>query len=157
MKLRGIKDIFIACIDNLKGLAEAIEDMFPSTDVQLCLVHQMRNSMKYITDKDIKPMVKDLKKVYKAVNAEMARHYLQEAELKWSPKYSIIFKSWNANWDRLINFLKYPPALRRNHAHVDSPTSEIQSLLPLVPMFAHPGFLARASLVEDHRATKQSP
>jgi putative transposase len=113
LQMRGIKDIFVACIDNLKGLAESIEDMFPRTDVQLCLVHQMRNSMKYMTDKDIKPMVKDLKKIYKAVNVDMARHCLQEAEQKWAPKYSVIFKSWNANWDRLVNFLKYPPALRR--------------------------------------------
>lgn len=113
LQMRGIKDIFVACIDNLKGLADAIEDVFPRTDVQLCLVHQMRNSIKYISDKDVKPMVKDLKKIYKAINADMAKHALQEAEQKWAPKYAVVFKSWNANWDRLINFLKYPPALRR--------------------------------------------
>jgi len=113
LQMRGIKDIFVACIDNLKGLGDAIQDMFPRTDVQLCLVHQMRNSIKYITDKDIKPMVKDLKKIYKAINADMAKHALQEAEQKWAPKYAVVFKSWNTNWDRLINFLKYPPALRR--------------------------------------------
>ena len=111
--LRGLKDIFVACTDNLKGLSEAIEDMFPKTDVQLCLVHQMRNSMKYMTNKDVKPMVKDLKNIYRAVNADMAKHYLQEAENKWGAKYGVIFKSWHANWDRLTNFYKYPPALRR--------------------------------------------
>lgn len=111
--MRGLKDIFIACTDNLKGLADAIEDMFPKTDVQLCLVHQMRNSMKYMSEKDLKPMVKDLKSIYRAVNADMAKHYLDEAEKKWGAKYSAIFKSWHANWDRLINFYKYPPALRR--------------------------------------------
>jgi len=113
LKMRGLKDIFIACIDNLKGLAEAIEDMFPKTDVQLCLVHQMRNSMKYMSDKDIKPLVRDLKKIYKAINVDIAKHYLQEAEEKWADKYSVIFKSWNTNWDRLMNFYKYPPGLRR--------------------------------------------
>lgn len=113
LQMRGIKDIFVVCIDNLTGLADAVEEMFPRTDVQLCLVHQMRNSIKYMTDKDIKPMVKDLKKIYKAVNPDMAKHYLQEAEQKWAPKYAVIFKSWNTNWDRLVNFLKYPPALRR--------------------------------------------
>src|SRR5205085_2389117 len=113
LQLRGIKDIFVVCIDNLSGLADALEEMFPRSDVQLCLVHQMRNSIKYMTDKDVKPMVKDLKKIYKAVNLDMAKHYLQEAEKRWAPKYAVIFKSWNANWDRLVNFLKYPPALRR--------------------------------------------
>lgn len=113
LKMRGVQDIYIACIDNLKGFAEAIEDHFPQTAVQLCLVHQMRNSMKYMTDKDVKPMVRDLKKVYKAINAEMAAHYLQEAEKAWGTKYGIIFKSWQRNWDRLTNFFKYPPALRR--------------------------------------------
>ena len=113
LKLRGIQDVFVACIDNLKGFGDAIEDIFPQTDVQLCLVHQMRNSMKYISDKDIKPMVKDLKKVYKATNPDMAEHCLGEAEKKWGAKYSIVFKSWYNNWDRLTNFFKYPPALRR--------------------------------------------
>lgn len=113
LKMRGIEDIFVACIDNLRGFAEAIEDLFPKTDVQLCLVHQMRNSMKYISDKDLKPIVKDLKKVYKAINADMALHYLNEAEKAWGDKYAIVFKSWHRNWDRLTNFYKYPPALRR--------------------------------------------
>lgn len=113
LKLRGVKDILVACIDNLSGFADAIEDLFPTTDVQLCLVHQMRNSMKYIADKDMKPMVRDLKLIYKADNADMALHYLQEAELQWGDKYKIVFKSWHRNWDRLTNFYKYPPALRR--------------------------------------------
>jgi putative transposase len=113
LKLRGVKDIFVACIDNLKGFADAIEDIFPQTDVQLCLVHQMRNSMKYITHKDMKPMVADLKKIYTAVNEDMAKNYLQQAEQTWGSKYSIVFKSWHTNWDRLTNFFKYPPALRR--------------------------------------------
>lgn len=113
LKMRGVEDIFVACIDNLKGFADAIEDHFPRTDVQLCLVHQMRNSMKYISDKDMRPMVKDLKKIYTAINAEMAQIYLQEAEEAWGGKYAVVFKSWNANWARLTNFFQYPPALRR--------------------------------------------
>jgi len=113
LKMRGIEDIFIACIDNLKGFGDAIEDIFPQTDVQLCLVHQMRNSIKYISDRDCKPMVKDLKKIYKAVNVDMAKHYLDEAEKTWGEKYKIVFRSWRSNWERLTNFFKYPPALRR--------------------------------------------
>jgi len=113
LKLRGIEDIFIACIDGLTGFADAIEDIFPRTEVQLCLVHQMRNSIKYMSQKDGRPMVKDLKKVYTATNIDMAKHYLSEAEKTWGKKYGIVFKSWHQHWDRLTNFLKYPPALRR--------------------------------------------
>ncbi|MEO9210205.1 MAG: IS256 family transposase [Ginsengibacter sp.] len=113
LKLRGIEDICIACIDNLKGFGDAIEDIFPKTDVQLCLVHQMRNSMKYVSWKDLKPVVKDLKQIYKAVNAQMGLHYLDEAEKKWGEKYAVIFKSWRANWDRLSCFYEYTPAIRR--------------------------------------------
>ena len=113
LKMRGIEDVLVACIDNLKGFAEAIEDIFPQTDVQLCLVHQMRNSMKYMSEKDIKPMVRDLKKVYKATNPDMAEHCLGEAEKIWGAKYTVVFKSWYNNWERLTNFFKYPPALRR--------------------------------------------
>lgn len=113
LKMRGIEDICIACIDNLKGFADAIEDVYPKTEVQLCLVHQMRNSMKYMNWKDLKPMVADLKKIYKANNADMALTYLSQAEEKWGAKYTVIFKSWRTHWDRLATFFQYPPALRR--------------------------------------------
>jgi putative transposase len=113
LKMRGIQDVCIACIDNLKGFGEAIEDVFPQTQVQLCLVHQMRNSMKYIGWKDLKPCVADLKKVYKANNAEMGLVYLKQAEEKWGGKYGVIFKSWHTNWERIATFFQYPPALRK--------------------------------------------
>lgn len=113
LKMRGVKDICIACIDNLKGFAEAIEDAFPGTQVQLCLVHQMRNSMKYLAWKDLRACITDLKKVYRAVNADMALHYLDEAQSRWGGKYAIIFKSWRNNWDRLVTFFDYTPAIRR--------------------------------------------
>lgn len=113
LRHRGVEDICIACIDNLKGFAEAIEDVFPQTEVQLCLVHQMRGSMKYLSYKDLKPCVRDLKQIYKAVNGEMGLHYLDEAEQKWGGKYSVIFKSWRVNWDRLSHFFSYSPAIRR--------------------------------------------
>jgi transposase-like protein len=88
LRLRGVEDICIACIDNLTGFAQAIEDIFPQTDVQLCLVHQMRNSMKYMVWKDQRNCVRDLKKIYNAVNAEMGLHYLDEAEKQWGSKYA---------------------------------------------------------------------
>ena len=113
LKMRGIRDIFIACIDNLTGFGDAIEDIFPKTQVQLCLVHQMRNSMKYMGWKDLKPCVSDLKKIYKANNADMALNFLEQAEEKWGTKYPVIFKSWRKNWERLTVFYQYSPALRK--------------------------------------------
>lgn len=113
LRMRGIEDICIACIDNLKGFADVIEDVFPKTQVQLCLVHQMRNSMKYMNWKYLKPCVADLKKVYKANNADLALSYLDQAQEKWGNKYAVIFKSWRSNWDRLATFFQYPPALRK--------------------------------------------
>lgn len=113
LQSRGVKDIFVACIDNLSGFGDAIEDMFPKTDVQLCLVHQMRNSMAYMSDKDKRPMVADLKKIYTALNATAAEQYLFQAEERWGHKYKVVFRSWHNNWNRLVNFYKYPPELRK--------------------------------------------
>lgn len=113
LQTRGVCDIFVACIDNLSGFAEAIEDLFPRTDVQLCLVHQMRNSLKYVNYKDYKAVSRDLRRVYTALNESAARQYLEQAEQTWGSKYKVIFRSWYNNWDRLTSFYKYPPALRR--------------------------------------------
>lgn len=113
LQTRGVKDIFVACIDNLAGFGDAIEDLFPHTDVQLCLVHQMRNSLKYVNYKDYKAVSKDLRRVYTALNESAARQYLEQAEQTWGSRYKVIFRSWNKNWERLTNFYKYPPALRR--------------------------------------------
>lgn len=113
LKLRGVKDICIACIDNLNGFAEAIEDTYPATIVQLCIVHQMRNSIKYMAWKDQRQFVSDLKKIYNANNVDMALHHLGQAEEKWGGKYAVIFKSWRTNWERLISFFEYPSALRK--------------------------------------------
>jgi len=113
LKMRGVEDICIACIDNLKGFADAIEDVYPQTEVQLCLVHQMRNSIKYMNWKDMKPFVSDLRKVYRANNEDLALSYLDQAEHKWGSKYAVVFKSWRTHWDRLATCYRYPPALRR--------------------------------------------
>ncbi len=113
LQMRGVEDIMVVCIDNLRGFGDAVEDIFPRTDVQLCLVHQMRNSMKYMSEKDVKPMVADLKKIYKAINEDQAKRALTLAEETWGGKYKAVFRSWHNNWERLTNFFKYPPALRR--------------------------------------------
>ena len=110
---RGITDILIACIDGLKGFPEAIESIFPKTEIQLCIVHQIRNSLKYIGSKDQKAFMSDLKRVYKAANKEPAFSELDCLEEKWDEKYPVVIKSWRNNWERLSRYFKYPEAIRR--------------------------------------------
>ena len=110
---RGVKDIFIACIDNLSGFVEAIQSTFPKTEVQLCIVHQIRNSLKYIASKDQKRFLKDLKTVYRASAKDVAASMLDELEQKWGEKYPIVILSWRNNWEELSQYFKYPPAIRR--------------------------------------------
>lgn len=110
---RGIEDIFIACIDNLSGFGDAIEDYYPKTEVQLCLVHQMRNSAKYVTYSDLRAVMKDLKVIYQSPTEQKGLEALEQAREKWNKKYPAIFKSWEKNWDRLSNIYKYSPQLKR--------------------------------------------
>lgn len=110
---RGIEDILIACIDNLKGFSQAIESMFPKAEVQLCVIHQIRNSLKYIASKDQKSFIRDLKEVYRASKKDVAEQKLKELSEKWEKKYPLVIKSWNANWERLSNYFNYPKDIRR--------------------------------------------
>jgi len=110
---RGVKDILIASIDNLKGFAEAIESVFPQTEVQLCVVHQIRNSTKYVAYKDLKPVMASLKKVYTASTKEQGETELDELEKEWKTKYPSMVKSWQTNWERLSNYFKYPQEIRK--------------------------------------------
>jgi len=113
LQQRGVKDILIASIDNLKGFAEAIENIFPKTEVQLCVIHQIRNSIKYIPWNSQREFLKELKLVYKASSLEIALHQLDLLEKKWGKKYPVIFKSWRTNWDRLTQYFKYPEPIRK--------------------------------------------
>lgn len=113
LKNRGVQDIYIACVDGLKGFPEAIEALFPKTEVQLCIVHMIRNSLRFVSWKDRKSVAADLKAVYKAVTEEQARMHLSEFARKWDAKYPTISKSWAANWPRLIPFFAYPEDIRR--------------------------------------------
>ena len=110
---RGVKDILIASIDNLKGFAEAISSVFPDTVVQLCIVHQIRNSCKYVGSKHQKEFLKDLKKVYQAVNKDTAESMLDNLEMKWGEQYPIVIKSWRDNWERLSAYFDYTDGIRR--------------------------------------------
>lgn len=110
---RGVEDILIACVDGLKGFPEAIESIFPQTEVQLCVVHQIRNSLKYVGSKNQKEFMVDLKRVYKATTKDLAESELDVLEEKWQKKYPIVLKSWRNNWDRLSHYFKYPEDIRR--------------------------------------------
>jgi len=110
---RGVEDILIACVDNLSGFGDAIESIFPHTEVQLCIVHQIRNSLKYVTSEDEKPFLKDLKKVYQAKSKDSAEYNLDELDKKWGQKYPIVIRSWRNNWERLSQYFKYGSQIRR--------------------------------------------
>lgn len=113
LKQRGVEDILLASIDNLKGFAEAIENIFPLTEVQLCVIHQIRNSLKYISWKSHRDFMLDLKEVYKANTKEIAEHKLDLLEEKWGKQYPTVITSWRTNWERLSNYFKYPEPIRR--------------------------------------------
>lgn len=113
LKKRGVKDILIACSDNLKGLTQAIKAIFPETVTQLCIVHQIRNTMNYIGTKDKKAFMKDLRLVYQARNLETAQEAFVELETKWGEKYPYAIKSWIANWENLTAYFEYPLEIRR--------------------------------------------
>jgi len=113
LKNRGLKDMFIACVDGLKGFPEAIESVYPETQVQLCIVHMVRNSLRFVPWKDKKAVVADLKTIYTATNAEMAKENLKSFRTKWNEKYPTIADSWERNWEGLIPFLSYPDYIRK--------------------------------------------
>ena len=110
---RGVEDILIACCDGLKGFPEAINSVFPHTEVQLCIIHQVRNSLKYVSHKHKKEFVKDLKLVYQANNKENAESQLTYISDKWKKRYPIVIKSWNDNWEYLSTFFKYNKMIRK--------------------------------------------
>jgi putative transposase len=113
LKNRGVQDIFIACVDGLKGFPEAIEAVYPKTAVQLCLVHMVRHSLNYVSWKLRKVVAADLKTIYAAATVDEAKIRLQEFDDKWGSDYPTIVKSWRSNWPRITPFFDYPPEIRR--------------------------------------------
>ena len=113
LKNRGVRDIFIACVDGLKGFPEAIETVFPQTQVQLCIVHMVRHSMKYVGWKERKQVATDLKEVYLSATEEEAGRRLGEFEAKWDARYPMISRSWRSNWARVVPFFAHPPEIRK--------------------------------------------
>ena len=113
LKNRGVKKILIACMDGLKGLPQAIKTVFPTVDIQTCIVHQVRNSIKYIASKDKKAFMKDLKEVYKAPTEDLALAQLDNLKEKWGSNYGMVIDSWYNNWNNLDTFFKFSPQIRK--------------------------------------------
>lgn len=113
LRSRGVEDILIACIDGLKGFPEAIEAVYPTTDIQHCILHQIRSSTKHVASKDKRELLADLKEVYGALDEPTASENLEIFAKKWDVKYPGISKSWRANWPQLCSYFKYPPAIRK--------------------------------------------
>ena len=113
LRNRGVEDIFIACTDNLTGFTAAIEAVFPKTEIQNCIIHQLRNSSKYVSYKDLKALMADLKAVYAAVDEDAALSALDAFSAKWDAKYPKISSSWRDNWANLSTYFKYPQELRK--------------------------------------------
>ena len=113
LKNRGVRDIFIACVDGLKGFPEAIEAVFPKTQVQLCIVHMVRHSLRYVSWKQRKEVAKDLKSVYQAPTIDQAETNLTAFAKKWDASHPTISKSWRNNWERIIPLFSYPPEIRK--------------------------------------------
>jgi putative transposase len=124
LKNRGVTDIFIACVDGLKGFPEAIESVFPQTEVQLCIVHLVRHSLNYVGWKERKEVARDLKRIYTAATDGEAEQRLADFSLKWDKKFPMIAKSWRSNWTRVIPFFAHPPEIRK----VIYTTNAIESL-----------------------------
>ena len=113
LKNRGIEDIFILCADGLKGMPEAIEATFPKAIFQTCIVHQVRNSLKYVPYTEKKAVAADLKKIYGSSTVELAEQALDDFELTWGDKYPVIVKSWRNNWEKIIPFMQFPSEIRK--------------------------------------------
>ena len=113
LKNRGVEEILIACVDGLTGFPQAIDAVYPQAEIQQCIIHQIRNSTKYVSYKDLKKLMADLKLVYAAPDETVALEYLDEFAAKWDSKYPKISKSWKENWANLSTYFKYPEAVRR--------------------------------------------
>ena len=113
LKNRGVQDILIICVDNLSGFSQAIAACYPQTEIQKCIIHQIRSSTRYVSYKDIKKVTADLKPIYKAATEEGALLELDRFEEVWGAKYPLIIRSWRTNWDELATFFKYPPEIRK--------------------------------------------
>ena len=113
LKNRGVQDILITSVDNLRGFSEAISACYPKTEIQKCVIHQIRNSIKYVSYKDLKKIMSELKPIYKAPTEQAGLEELEQFEQTWGSKYPLMVGSWRNNWDEIATFFRYPPEIRK--------------------------------------------
>ena len=155
---RGIKDIFIACVDGLKGFPEAINTAFPDTKVQLCIVHMVRNSLRFVTWKDRKAVAVDLKKIYSSPTVEEAERELINFTETWDKKYAAISKSWNEHWPNLITLFDYPDEIRKviyTTNAIESLNSVIRKAIKNRKIFPHDNAALKVTWLAMQAASKK--
>ena len=113
LKTRGVKDVLLTCCDNLKGISEALKAAFPNVHIQKCVIHQIRNSTKHVSPKDVASFTSDMKKIYKSPSYDAALEALDSFEKSWGEKYPYAIKSWKNNFDELVTFFNYPTEIRK--------------------------------------------
>jgi putative transposase len=158
LQARGVEDIFIACIDGLTGFKEAIHAVFPKTDIQRCIIHQIRNSLKYVTWEDRKPFMADLKKVYKAPTRAQAEERLLELSEKWGDKYAIAVRSWENNWEDLATLFNYPAEIRRliyTTNAVEGYNRQLRKVTKTKSMFPTPEAVRKLLYLVNRNVTKK--
>jgi transposase-like protein len=158
LKNRGVQDCFIACVDGLKGLPEAIEAVFPVTQVQLCIVHKLRNSLKYVPWKERKAVAKDLRAIYAAATLTEAELALQRFSERWDAKYPAIGPSWRADWQRLTVFFNYSPEIRKviyTTNAVESLNYSLRKLLKMRGAFPNDDSIVKILFLAINRVAKK--
>ena len=157
LKNRGLKDILIACVDGLKGFPEAIEAVYPQTHIQLCIVHMVRTSMKFVPWNDYKEVAADLKRVYKSPTEEEALRELDSLEDKWLSKYPQISRPWRQNWDNLNTFFAYPEEIRKaiyTTNAIESLNSVIKKAIKKRKLFPHDDSAKKVVYLATQEASK---
>ena len=158
LKNRGVKDILVICADGLSGIKEAISAAFPNTEYQRCIVHQVRNTLKYVLDKDRKAFAKDLKTIYQAVNEEKALEALDRVTEKWTPKYPNSMKRWKDNWDVISPIFKFSDTVRKviyTTKAIESLNSTYRKLNRQRSVFPSDKALLKALYLSTFEATKK--
>ncbi len=158
LKNRGVKEVLIFSIDGLPGLSSAISSVYPKSEIQRCLVHQIRNSLRYASYKDRKEMAKDLKEIYKAPTEEMGKLGLDRFEDKWGKKYPYVVKSWRDNWEELSTLFKYPEEIRRliyTTNPIESLNNQIKKLTKTKGVYSSEEALFKSLYLSIKEATKR--
>lgn len=158
LKNRGVHDILIACVDGLSGFPQAIETVYPNTRIQLCVVHMVRNSMKYVVWKDYKAVTQDLKRIYQSVTEAQARQALDDFSSKWDDKYPQVSKIWYRHWPHLITLFDYPDEIRRaiyTTNAVESLNSVIRKVIKKRKIFPHDDSAMKIVYLAVQQASKK--